>query len=99
MDKSFKFLVTCFLFVVGTLGVELPGSAQASPPAAPKGATTQPQTEAERGERAFKTNCSRCHYAPDTLNPRITGTVLRHMRVRANLSASDERAILTYLNP
>lgn len=51
------------------------------------------------GERAFKANCSRCHYAPDALNPRITGTVIRHMRVRANLSAADERAILHYLNP
>jgi len=33
------------------------------------------------------------------LNPRITGTVIRHMRVRANLSASDERDILKYFNP
>ena len=62
-------------------------------------AAAHTQTDAERGERAFKANCSRCHYAPDTLNPRITGTVVRHMRVRANLSAADERAILRYLNP
>jgi cytochrome c5 len=53
----------------------------------------------DSGEHAFQANCSRCHYAPDTLNPRITGTVIRHMRVRANLSAADERAILRYLNP
>jgi cytochrome c5 len=51
------------------------------------------------GERAFKANCSRCHYAPESLSPRITGTVIRHMRVRANLSAEDERLILHYLNP
>ena len=53
----------------------------------------------DRGERAYNANCSRCHYAPETLNPRITGTIVRHMRVRANLSAADERAILHYLNP
>jgi cytochrome c5 len=50
-------------------------------------------------ERAFQAHCSRCHYAPETLSPRITGTVVRHMRVRANLSAEDERLILSYLNP
>ena len=50
-------------------------------------------------ERAFMANCSRCHYAPESLSPRITGTVVRHMRVRANLSAEDERLILQYLNP
>ena len=51
------------------------------------------------GERAFQANCSRCHNPPDALSPRVTGTVLRHMRVRANLSAEDERLILGYLNP
>ena len=51
------------------------------------------------GERKFQANCSRCHDAPEQLSPRITGTVLRHMRVRASLSAEDERDILRYLAP
>jgi cytochrome c5 len=51
------------------------------------------------GERKFQANCSRCHDAPEQLSPRITGTVLRHMRVRASLSAEDEREILRYLAP
>jgi cytochrome c5 len=51
------------------------------------------------GERKFQANCSRCHDAPEQLSPRITGTVLRHMRVRALLSAEDERDILRYLAP
>ena len=51
------------------------------------------------GERAFQTNCSRCHSAPDNLPPTVTGTIVRHMRVRANLSAEDESLILSYLNP
>lgn len=51
------------------------------------------------GERAFQANCSRCHYAPDQLPRSISGTIVRHMRVRANLSAEDEKGILRYLAP
>ncbi len=51
------------------------------------------------GERAFQSNCGRCHDAPEQLSPSISGTVVRHMRVRANLSAQDERDILRYLAP
>jgi cytochrome c5 len=51
------------------------------------------------GEVKFKQNCSRCHEAPQTLSPHISGTVLRHMRVRASLSQQDERDILKFLNP
>ena len=56
-------------------------------------ATTNP------GERAFEANCSRCHNPPEQLSPRITGTVLRHMRERALLSPQDEHDILKFLNP
>ncbi len=51
------------------------------------------------GERAFQANCSRCHNPPEQLSPRITGTVLRHMRERALLSPQDERDLLKFLNP
>ena len=51
------------------------------------------------GERAFQANCGRCHNPPEQLSPRITGTVLRHMRVRALLSPQDEHDILKYLAP
>jgi mono/diheme cytochrome c family protein len=51
------------------------------------------------GERKFNANCSRCHTAPQTLSPSLTGTVVRHMRVRAILSAQDEKDILKYLAP
>jgi len=54
---------------------------------------------ANPGERAFQANCARCHNPPEQLTPRITGTVLRHMRVRALLSPQDERDILKYLAP
>jgi len=50
-------------------------------------------------EHAFQTHCSRCHNAPETLSPNITGTVVRHMRMRADLSAEEERLILSFFNP
>jgi hypothetical protein len=53
----------------------------------------------DQAERKFRQNCSRCHNAPEELPTRVTGTVLLHMRVRASLSAADERAILRYLAP
>jgi len=60
--------------------------------------TTRPQSPTE-GERAFRQNCSRCHDAPESFPPQISATIVRHMRVRANLSREDERAILKFLNP
>ena len=56
-------------------------------------------TATDRGERAFRANCGRCHNPPEQLSPRITGTVLRHMRERALLSPQDERDILKFLAP
>lgn len=60
---------------------------------------TSTSTHPDPGERAFQANCNRCHNAPEQLSPRIAGTVLKHMRVRANLSAEDEKNILHYLAP
>jgi hypothetical protein len=51
------------------------------------------------GQAVFDQNCSRCHNAPQGFSPRISGTVVRHMRVRAGLSAEDENALLRFLNP
>jgi cytochrome c5 len=53
----------------------------------------------EEGERVFQQQCSRCHAAPESFSPRISGTVVRHMRVRASLSQSDEQKLLRFLNP
>jgi mono/diheme cytochrome c family protein len=51
------------------------------------------------GEQKFQQNCSRCHNAPQELSPRISGTVVMHMRVRASLSEADAKAILRFLAP
>jgi hypothetical protein len=58
-----------------------------------------PPQSSDLGELKFQQNCSRCHNAPQGLSPRISGTVVMHMRARASLSAADERAILHYLAP
>ena len=78
----------------------------AQTPAAPKAApATKPATKPDMtkqtdvGQRKFDANCGRCHSFPEQLSPSLTGTVVRHMRVRANLSAEDEKDILRYLAP
>jgi mono/diheme cytochrome c family protein len=53
----------------------------------------------DEGQRVFEQNCSRCHTAPDGFSSRISGTVVRHMRVRASLSQHDEQELLRFLNP
>ena len=68
-----------------------------------KQATASPALSTENqqrsGEQIFMENCSRCHKPPVTIPPRITGTIVMHMRVRAKLSREDERALLRYLAP
>lgn len=54
---------------------------------------------ASDGERIFDQNCSRCHNAPQGFPPAISGTIVRHMRVRASLSKKDEEALLRFFNP
>jgi cytochrome c5 len=77
-------------------------------PAQPRsnGQTPPPQSKhvsspaySSEGERVFKQNCSRCHDAPQSFPPQISGTVIRHMRVRASLSDADEKELLKFLNP
>ena len=51
------------------------------------------------GQKIFEQNCSRCHQAPEGFSPRISGTIVHHMRVRANLSREDEQKLLRFFNP
>lgn len=65
------------------------------------GAAVVHNTDAEwmrfEGERRFRANCGRCHAAPQKFPPRMMGTILRHMRVRATITAEDRRLILFYM--
>jgi cytochrome c5 len=74
-----------------------------APPTSERAAHTKPAAakrshDESDGERVFAANCSRCHTAPDGFSPHITGTVVRHMRVRASLSEQDEKALLRFFN-
>jgi hypothetical protein len=65
------------------------------------GAVVARSTDAEsmryRGEQRFRANCGRCHAAPQKFPPRMMGTILRHMRVRATITEEDRRLILFYM--
>ena len=99
MNRS-KWLVA----TAGVLAVLSPVIAQSHAKAVPRkpdahSMSKRKSEDAGRGERVFNQNCSRCHEAPQTFPPQISGTIVRHMRVRASLSAQDEKALLKFLNP
>jgi mono/diheme cytochrome c family protein len=50
-----------------------------------------------QGERRYRSNCGRCHAAPQKFPPRMMATVLRHMRVRATVTDEDMRLVLFYM--
>src|SRR5947209_2311097 len=90
-------MYACLFFL--PLGIFAAPARQRSGPsgsASPKG-TSSAQNDA--GERVFAANCSRCHQPPMSLSPRITGTVIMHMRTRARLSREDEKLLLKYMAP
>ena len=79
-------------------------SALAEPQSSPAPKQSKPvspgdATQGDDGERRFKENCGRCHNPPDSISPREAKAVVRHMRVRAPLTAEDEKKILKFLAP
>jgi mono/diheme cytochrome c family protein len=89
-------IVTCLLAAIPLLAQN-----GAPPQHPPHQASTKaaPASNPDRGQQVFEQNCSRCHNAPDGFSPRISGTIARHMRVRANLSDADFKALVNFLNP
>jgi cytochrome c5 len=83
----------------------VPAAAFQTEPAAPQAgkkptpAVHAPQHSGDDGERIFQQQCSRCHNAPEGFSPRLSGTIVRHMRVRASLSRHEEEELLRYFNP
>ena len=84
-----------FALLIGTFAA----AAQQSPPATNAKRRTAVTTSNNEGEKRFRTNCGRCHNPPEGLSPREVRAVIRHMRVRAMLSAEDEKQIRAYLAP
>ena len=100
-SKRLIYLLAGPLALTIALALVLPSSStlaqSPSPQPAKKSATHNSQPSA--GQLKFEQNCSRCHNAPQGFSPRISGTVVRHMRVRASLSKKDAEDILHFLNP
>jgi cytochrome c5 len=98
---SRRYLVTVAILI--STPVVLRAATQDNPSGAKAGkpaATTHPQQQyVDQGDRIFQQQCSRCHNAPEGFSPRISGTIVRHMRVRASLSKQQEQELLRFLNP
>lgn len=78
-------------------------SASAADPAPPAKAASHSATKAaaKKGltpDQIYKANCTRCHAEIPTMDARRTATIVKHMRVRANLTEQEARAIFDYLN-
>jgi cytochrome c5 len=98
-------LLTAFLIaylatiVTATLASETNSASAAAAKPATQTSHLQANMPKETGEDVFKNNCGRCHMPPMVVPPRITGTVIMHMRVRARLSREDEQLLLKFMAP
>jgi cytochrome c5 len=100
VNFRFPLRLICFAACVAVLATRAQNTpAQNKPSAAKPAASKASANESAEGERRFETHCGRCHVPPEDLSPREAKAVLRQMRVRANLSAEDQRLILKYLAP
>jgi cytochrome c5 len=94
-----------FALVLGTASTitqakEAPKPSQADASAmGTRQAADTTSAKSERGQQVFAQNCSRCHNSPEGFSPHISGTIARHMRVRAGLSDEDYLALRHFLNP
>ena len=87
-------LLACALPIFLVCVVEAKQSKKQNPPPSQSASAA-----ASEGEKRFRTNCGRCHNPPEDISPREARAVVRQMRVRAMLTAEDERLILAYLAP
>jgi len=58
---------------------------------------TKKKTTAFDPNDAYRSNCTRCHLAPRRFSERKMATIMRHMRVRANLTEEEAKGILRFL--
>jgi cytochrome c5 len=109
MNRATRYaLAACVLWALLALAAGIAAQPSTTPTPAPQNHNSNHNSTSRRpasptapsdGERVFNQNCSRCHTAPQGFSPRVTFAVIRHMRVRASLSAEDEKALLHFMNP
>jgi len=102
----FKRLLLCVLLLTSICSfaqpsgqMEKPATPAAKKPTAATHGAAQSGPSLDAGDRIFQQHCSRCHNAPEGFSPRISGTIVRHMRVRASLSQHDAEELLRFFNP
>lgn len=96
---SAVFLALAMLLAVGAAAKANAGSAGSKDSNAPAASASSSQDENLHleGEKRFRSNCGRCHAAPPKFPSRMMATIVRHMRVRANITNEDMRLILRYM--
>lgn len=72
----------------GTAGNQTSGSQATQPVKVRKGYSP---------DQAYKSNCTRCHAEVPKVDEKRSKTILRHMRVRGNLTKDEAEAILQYM--
>jgi cytochrome c5 len=100
-----KYMISMALLAMAMLleasagaGTTKPGDSKEASSAAPAAANAaQDENLHAEGEKRFRSNCARCHAAPPRFAPRMMSTIVRHMRVRANITDQDMRLILRYM--
>jgi cytochrome c5 len=97
--KARSAVLMIFLSLVAVACSMFAGTTAAKKEVTPAPVVHSTDTDAMRveGEQRFRANCGRCHAAPQKFPPRMMATVLRHMRVRATITADDQRLILFYM--
>jgi len=104
---SVAFLALAMLLAIGAAAKTNDGKNSSTPATATANNSTAPATTANsstqdenlhlEGEKRFRSNCGRCHMAPPKFPSRMMATIVRHMRVRANITDADMRLILRYM--
>lgn len=100
-DLHPKNWLAVLLFVAALVSSVFAGAPEAKKEGSSAGAPVVQSGNADQmrveGERRYHANCGRCHAAPQKFPPRMMATVLRHMRVRATITADDQKFILFYM--
>lgn len=93
-------LAAAFAALPAIAGADRTAKASGSPAASTAAGTTPAKPAAGEpltGDAAYKSNCLRCHGEPRKVSERAMKTIMRHMRVRANLTEQETELILEYL--
>jgi mono/diheme cytochrome c family protein len=97
MNYAERIMVGCVVLAASAAIAQTKTKSQSAQP--PTSSKADRAAIPDRGQQVFNQNCSRCHNAPEGFPPSVSGTIARHMRVRASLSEADYKALLRFLNP